>query len=1290
MKKLLLLSVLLILFVFVHAQDECNTAVDIPVELYSTCGEMALESIDLGTATPSTTAPDPACGNFVSGTTNDLWYSFTVPAGINTMAFHAFNSDVIPMPLMQDPSSPAMAIYSGDDCDNLNLLDCFESTGDFLENAEIHWNEVSGLTPGQTIYMRVWDEDNIDQQLFIAASVRLDFPEDECETSPELTTGGCNILSTAGPAQAPEDCGWNSSDNTIFYHFTVTADDSQPYTITAENGECTSNAGGLSDPEIQLAVWSWDGSDCSTVGGSPLSDPPNNSGSYMGCANGTGTVTFSENLPPGDYILGMDGYSDLNGTSLCTYGFAAPFIEEALLVDLTTTDAICGESGSASISVVQSCTGTPDYNWSTGDTGNSVSGLTAGAYSVTVSDGGSCADTLINFNIIDDGDISVDISTSGNVCSGPFDATAEVTGADPALCDFEWSTSPVQTTQSVTGLTPGSYTVNVSFGTCHASETLVVDYSDVQFNLTYDDGVCAGESAQASVNPTSGDAPFAYGWSTGDNTQSIDLNSSGDYSVTVMDDNGCTASESFSVDVFPAINLDADVNDNLCFGNPNASIDVNISGGTAPFDFDWSNGENTEDISGLDAGTYNLTVTDANGCTNTGSWDISMPDELSFTFNEDTAICQGDDVLLQVNASGGTPPYNYHWSGMSGTTSDNLTVSPASSTTYAVSVTDDNACTTQEQSMEVEVSADMNLDISTTDVLCHDACNGTAVADISGGIPPYSYSWNSDNNQEDGICAGTHNLTVTDAIGCSVSQVFQVDQPNPLTYNMYSNPASCSYSEDGLAWLTVQGGVAPYSYFWENGMTSDSVNVGGGNHEVTVTDANGCFLELENFVDAPDPIQIEGVYNKNICINQPFSYYAAAIGGTGEYDFRYLVDGDTVAWSHKIEDVDTLTETTNFRLLVRDDNQCVASREFTVYVYPELNIGSFYADVDTICEGEPVRLFTEMTGGNGGPYNIYLNGEQIIPSPATVYPTESGYYNIRVTDGCTTPAVRDSVYIHVWPTPANNFVSDVVAGCPPLTVNFTETNGVENAEFEWNFGDDSFSYEHHPEHVFRNSGYYSVTLKLTDENGCTRVREKENMIRVYPKPDVEFYHEPVEPSILNPEVTFYSVSSRVDSLYWYFGDGDSSEYSATNVRHRYVGVGEFEAMLIGENVHNCLDTTYKTINIREAYSFYAPTSFTPNRDGINDCFSVCGQGIDPNDFVLRVYDRWGELVFETTDYDHSEGCDACNDGSWDGTNQGNIMKGDHVLEQGIYGWICTFKDKSGIVNEYSGKVRLVR
>jgi gliding motility-associated-like protein len=1281
-------ALFLALFLFGHlafSQDECNTAVNLPVELYSTCGEMAFETIDLGAATPSTTAPDPGCASFNSGTTNDLWYSFTVPGGVNTMAFHVFNSDnTIPFP---NASTPGMAIYSGADCNNLTLLDCFESSGGFMANGEIRWEEYSGLTPGETVWMRVWDENNLAQNIFIAASVRLDLQEDDCDTPIELGTGGCNILSTGGDIQAPETCGWNTTDNSIFYHFTVTDTDVQPYTITAENGDCVSNEGGWGeDPEIQFAVYSWNGTNCDGIGGSPSSDPPVNNGAYYGCANGTGTVTFSENLPPGDYILAMDGYSMMSGNSLCTYGFSAPFIEQALLVDLTTSDAICGEAGSASIDILQSCTGNPTFNWSTGDSGSSLSGLTAGAYSVTVSDGAACSDTVINFNIIDDGNLTVDITTSGNACAGPFSATANVSGADPADCTFSWNTTPVQTTQTASDLTQGNYTVTVDFGTCQDTESVQIDYSEVEFTVDYEPELCAGEDAVASVNVTSGSAPFNYGWSTGDNTDAITINSSGNYAVTVLDDFGCTASELFNVTVHPAMNLDATITDNLCYGDIIGEIDVTINGGTAPYTYQWNTGDNTALLSNLEGGNYQLTVTDANGCSVNDAWNINSPDELQITFNADTAICQGDDVPLHIVASGGTSPLNYHWLEFPMQTASQLDVMPDVTTQYTVYVSDASGCESEQLTCLVTVSETMDLDLTTEDSRCFESCDGQAWANVTGGIAPFSYSWDYSGNYANGLCAGTYNLMVTDDIGCTVNQVYQIDEPAQMFHNMYTEAATCSYSQDGLAWVEVMGGTPPYQYFWSNGENNDSVVVGGGIHHVTVTDANMCVLELSADVDAPIPINVQGIHNSQICIGGEVNMSLSALGGTSPYDFHWT-DNDGFNWYG--DDVSlTPDTTTQYQVNVTDIVGCEAHFDFTVNVHPPLSLDVIYPDQDSICPGESIALYTGVSGGNGGPYQLFYNETQIIPSPATIFPQESGWVTVTASDACQTPNVTDSVYIHVWETPQNNFTSDIVGGCPPLKVHFNEINNQAGAQYEWNFGNDKFSFERNPVHIFQNSGLFTVSLKIIDENGCISLREKPNMIHVYPEPEIDFYTQPNEISMLNPTVEFVSTTQFTDSLYWHFGDGDSTEYSAHSIRHTYDGIGEFEIFLMGSNTFGCRDTAYKTITVRDFFSFYAPTAFTPNHDGHNDCFSVCGNGIDPNAFKMKIYNRWGELVFETETYMND--CGACGEGTWDGTYLGNVVKGDKLLKSGIYAWYVEFKDITGIDYRYDGVIYLVR
>ena len=407
------------------AQADCASAVDIPIEVYGPCGDMAFTNVDFDGAVPSTDASAPTCGSF-SGATNDMWYRFTVPAGVTEMAFHAFNA---PTPMMAIPPlipgspacGPGMAIYTGS-CGSLTLLDCFNDSDGIMQNGEIRW-EVLSLTPGQTIYVRLWEEDNDVTSLFFAASVLTSLPESDCNNPPELSTAGCNILAPGGTIQAPDECGWSSTDNVVFYTFEVLPTDPQPVVLEIEYGQCWANeVDGIfpTEPEIQFAVYDWNGN-CTGVGGSPSSDPPNNT-TYQGCENGTGTVIYTQNLPPGEYVLAMDGFSFEGGNSLCTFGIAASFLEPdpaELDVTLTTVDVGCGQQGSATITINSSCGGNPTVAWSSSaNTGLTEAPLAAGNYTVTVTDDDpTCGDTVINFTIADNGAFAVSVTLNGNDCA---------------------------------------------------------------------------------------------------------------------------------------------------------------------------------------------------------------------------------------------------------------------------------------------------------------------------------------------------------------------------------------------------------------------------------------------------------------------------------------------------------------------------------------------------------------------------------------------------------------------------------------------------------------------------------------------------------------------------------------------------------------------------------------------------------------------------------------------------------------------------------------------------------
>lgn len=331
MKKAIIILILFIGFTsFVFSQENCSNAIEITFEEYSTCGQIAITNANLTDAVPSIDAPSPTCGNF-DASTNDLWYFITVPDGVTELAFHVMNA---PGPIgLEDPHhKPALTVYSGN-CGSLSLLDCFYEEGGLMQNGEIRFETISGLTPGETLFLRVWDIENFAVPFFIAASVRTEMPEHSCETPAIFTEGGCNMLAPKGTIDPPDDCMWTLSDNTIYYYFVINPNDPQPVTIDANYTFCFENDGGQYpypiNTELQMAIYKWNGIDCSWIGGSPSSYPPNDS-TYFGCNAGTGTVTLSENLNPGLYILALDGYRDVAGTSLCTFEFASNFSNEII------------------------------------------------------------------------------------------------------------------------------------------------------------------------------------------------------------------------------------------------------------------------------------------------------------------------------------------------------------------------------------------------------------------------------------------------------------------------------------------------------------------------------------------------------------------------------------------------------------------------------------------------------------------------------------------------------------------------------------------------------------------------------------------------------------------------------------------------------------------------------------------------------------------------------------------------------------------------------------------------
>jgi gliding motility-associated-like protein len=836
-------------------------------------------------------------------------------------------------------------------------------------------------------------------------------------------------------------------------------------------------------------------------------------------------------------------------------------------------------------------------------------------------------------------------------------------------------------------------TLTVNNGGCITNDTLVSILNPERLvidSISVEDDPCYhSNGGSAVVTHHGGTVPISYSWAA----PGIELLNvgAGNYTLVITDANGCTAQGIFQVREPDELVIQTiETEDLTCYASHDGSISVYAGGGSGDLHYLWSDvGDGPENRINMSAGEYYLTVSDDHNCSSTAYVSLSQPERLIIQMTTDYAVCEGEPTPVHVTAFGGTAPYHYMWNSGSGEFEAGTEISSllTETTHYTAYVRDAHGCVSDMQTMTVTVSPEMVIDsIMLRQIKCYGHCDGRAELAMRGGLPPLQYTWPSDTYIYDGICSGAYTVTVTDLIGCSVIGSFVITQPEDFVISTSMDSVSCYGASDGEARIFVDGATPPYTYLWPNGNNTDILTTSAGSYIVTVHDSNGCRHTEEFNIPQPDPMSAIPINNVTICNGQSVELTTQVTGGTPYYDYRWM--GPDSAQYNGIVYVVSPTETSTYRLTVYDSHGCsVELQPVTVKLNPDLRISSVVTSYDTICKGDEALIYVEADGGSGGPYTLTLQDGSVVPSPFTVRPDSTTMFYITLSDMCGTPSVTDSIEIFVHSYPDELFTSSNVEGCVPLSVNFTPLN-INGTQYLWTFGDNDFSEEEDPTHVYKNPGDYDVTMTVWSEFGCKIEKTIVDMVHVYPTPRALFDADVQAVSVLSPEVLFNNRSIDASRYFWFFGDQDSSTYESP--RHTYPEMGEYEVVLVAESDHHCKDTTSRTIIVYSQFSFYAPTSFTPNGDGLNDCFRVCGNGISKSNFLLTIYDRWGELVFKTTDYYPAASCDACSEGSWDGTDMGSKKKGDKVLENGIYFWYCQFEDIYGIMHREQGHVNMVR
>jgi gliding motility-associated-like protein len=888
---------------------------------------------------------------------------------------------------------------------------------------------------------------------------------------------------------------------------------------------------------------------------------------------------------------------------------------------------------------------------------NGVAPIQSGAYSVTVTDGNGCtAQSTVNVTI--NAVPMIDNVLVQNVsCFGLNDGEAQaVVSGGLAPYSYDWAPSSASS-ETATGLAPGTYTLTVSdANTCSAIETITVSEPtelDVQTSSTPEN--CGQLDGTASATATGGTGILSYTWNPGNIVgQNLSNIAAGIYTITVQDENGCSVTENIAVNAAggPSLSI-VSVQNLACFGDSDGSIEVAASGGDGNYTFTWNPAISTSNsASSLLAGDYTVTVTDGGGCATSETITISSPTQLTASVLAVDGIC-GASGSAQVSVSGGFGTYTYEWTPGNFAT-DQITVSTSGS--YSVLVTDENGCSTNA-SATVNVPTAISVTTSSTPENCN-LVDGSASANATGGTGILTYTWNPGNivgQNLSNVAAGSYTITVEDENGCSLTEnVTIAPAGGPTLSNQQVTNISCFGENDGSLSVTASGGDGSYTYTWTPSLPNAASvsNLSAGTYTLLVTDGTGCGTSETFTITEPTEINVIASSTNSTCQLPNGSASVSVTGGSGNYTYLWS-PGNNVTSSISNVVAGTYTVTVN-------DGTCSLSESIV--------ITTTQAPQVTLVSSQGVSCFGDSNGSaevsvTGGTPTYTYAWSPSGGTNATLSNVTAGTYTVTVTDAslCATNlqvVIGSPSELEVTLTSTNPscgltdgaIVSTVSGGTTPYTNLWSPGN--QTSTSLTNVG----------------SGTYSLTV--TDANGCSA--SASSTLAVSGGLTVEITPPNATLSAGESVVLTASVQGLTSGVTytWTPATGLSctdcaSPTASPSVTTTYT--------VSAETADGCQGSEQVTITIEEdCGEYFMPTIFSPNGDLNNDELCLLGNCISSMD--LKIYNRWGELVFQSS---NQNDC-------WDGTFKGAALNPASF----VYVLKLTFSDGSEI--EENGNVSLVR
>jgi gliding motility-associated-like protein len=972
----------------------------------------------------------------------------------------------------------------------------------------------------------------------------------------------------------------------------------------------------------------------------------------ISCFGGTATVTVSATGGTAPYI-GTGTFSVVAGTytytvtdaNLCTSTTTLVVSQPLLLtINATITSPILCSGGSAVVGISGNG-GTAPY------IGTGLVSVIAGVYSYTITDANGCSAST-SINVIQPTVLSVAILGQDVVCFGANNgqASTNVIGGT-ANYSYLWSNSSIN--NNIIGLSPGSYSVIVTDANgCVAYDTVLINEPPqlLASSTLVSPILCNGGTAAVNVTATGGVGPyFGVG---------ISNLPAGTNNIIVTDMNGCTATTTITITQPTLLVPNSIVSSPILCNGGSAIVTVSATGGIAPY---IGTGNFT-----VIAGTYNYTVTDANGCIAITTITVTQPALLTASINATNVTCNGanNGQALAV-ISGGTPGFTYLWSN-SQTTIGISTLVPA---TYFVLVTDANGCTANATTT-ITQPAVLTMATAQTNILCFGNATGSITISPSGGTSPYFYLWSNGMTTQNltNILAGTYSLVLTDNNGCVINGTFTLTQPaTAITASETHVNVLCFANNTGAIDLTVSGGVPGYTYLWSNSATTqDLINLIAGTYTVLITDLNNCSLIV--------PVQItqpSGVLTINSTVTNVtcFGYNDGQInvtmtGGTAPYTYFWLGSGATT------EDL-TNVSPGSYTVAVTDNNNCVTSATITVN-QPSTPLSASILQNPISCYGYNDGQLSAIGAGGTIPYTYLWNTAQ---TTSVISSLGAGGYTVTITDASGCQSSISDFLTNPTPFIANFAVSDAVA-CNPATVNFYNSTVGNYISASWTLSNGTLSNNLNGfQEAFNATGCYDLTLTVVAANGCIATNTVADAVCIVAGPTASFTSTTPEIDFETGAITFTNTSINEDQVLWEFGDGTQS--TITDPTHFYTAqtYGSYDVTLFAIDSNGCIDSITQTFELNDDLKVNVPNSFTPNGDGLNDEFiPIFNMANSVKEYRFEVYNRWGQIVFETNDITLG----------WDGKYKGKIC------QTGTYNWIVYYQDYDKNPYNINGHANLLK